>query len=80
MKFTIEIPDDQFTEVLTAISSRRGWQAKITDGGLGEIANPKTREDVLYETIVGFFEDEVTAYRASQLSPIKRAKIEVIKQ
>lgn len=83
MKFTIEIPDIQFDEVVTAVSTRRGWTPTVKirndDGEVSEIPNPQSREDVFTEATLTFWADEATAERVAKAPPVPRVKFDQIK-
>ena len=83
MKFILEIPDEQFAELVEAVALRRGWTPTVIDRASGEateVPNPKSKEDVLADTFIAFCENEVTAYRANSRPPVERAKIDAVKQ
>lgn len=84
MKFTIEIPDDQFAEVLAAIPARRGWTATIDvrdpdTGEVSQVVNPISAEDVLLTATLKFWEDEATAQRQAGIAPATPAKFDAVK-
>lgn len=66
MKFTIEIPDELYNEVLTAVAARRGYTAEIQErdpdtGTVSNKPNPLTLEDALTDATLKFWGDEDSA-------------------
>lgn len=81
MKFTIEIPDELYNEVLTAVAARRGYTAEIQErdpdtGTVSNKPNPLTLEDALTDATLQFWGDEATARRLDTRPAITPVKLE----
>lgn len=67
-EYTIIIPDDALTPLLTAVTRRAGWTSTVTDAEGNQTPNPETPLDVLRRVTGQYWSEIVAADHAAQVA------------